>query len=112
MRLDLRWLVVVASMLGMAGCSEDDGDDDDSDAANCGELVDVATACFDDYCQGEGSSVAFCGCWTSGRDLNTQTCECMPLNLEQACSAIDLDDFDPDLYDCPTATSIVSSFCN
>jgi hypothetical protein len=114
MRSKWRWLFVMLGVLAVAGCNDDDDDDDDDDVsdAKCDEFVDVATDCFDDYCQGAGASVAFCGCWNSGQDLNTQTCQCMPLNLEQACGSIDLDDFDPSLYACQTATTIVSSFCN
>jgi hypothetical protein len=94
------------------GCGdEDDEDDDDSfDQQKCDQLVDVATECFDSFCA--SSSVAFCGCWNNGQDINVSTCECAPLDLEVACQQVDLENFDPSQYNCSAATTIVSDFCN
>ena len=105
-------VLVVLMMVFACGCSDDDDDEDNDsfDQQKCDELVDVATECFDGFCT--GSSSAFCGCWNNGQDINGSTCECVPLNLEAACRAVDLENIDPSQYNCSAATSIVSDICN
>lgn len=112
MRALYRTVLVALTMVLACGCGddEDDEDDDSFDQQKCDELVDVATECFDSFCG--GSSVAFCGCWNAGQDINVSSCECVPLNLEAACQAVNLENFDRSQYNCSAATSIVSDLCN
>ena len=109
MRLEYRGLVLAFVMLAATGCGEDD--EDDSDAEKCDAFLEVVVACYDGYCQGSGANVPACQCWNNGQDINVNTCECIPLHLELACQIIDLDQVDPNAYDCSAATSAISGIC-
>jgi hypothetical protein len=80
-------------------------------AEKCQALKDTAKACFNSACVEDGST-GFCGCWTQGMDLNTNTCECVPLDLDAACAQVDLDTFDPASFRCDLAKDAVQSYCN
>ena len=109
-RATYRNVLVISMLLLACGCDDDEEDDDSADQQKCEELKDVATECFDGFCS--TSSVAFCGCWNNGQDINVSTCECAPLDLDAVCAAINLDDFDRSQYNCSAATTVVSDFCN
>lgn len=81
------------------------------DAAKCAALIQVATTCFDGFCQAN-VSVPFCQCWNLGQDIDVGSCQCIPLNLAAACDLINLDAFDPATYNCSAATNLVSGYCN
>jgi hypothetical protein len=110
MRLKCRGLLLTAAMLAAIGCSDDD--EDDTDAEKCDALLDVVVDCYDGYCHGEGTAVPFCQCWNNGQDISVESCQCIPLDLESVCQVINLDQVDPNAYNCSAATSFVSEFCN
>jgi hypothetical protein len=79
--------------------------------SKCEQFKSLITSCYDGYCAGAGSSSAFCRCWTQGLDINTSSCVCITLDLNQACQVINLDNLDLSRFDCAAAGSTVGNFC-
>ena len=79
------------------------------DPEACDAYVDDLQTCYDGFCDGDGASSAFCGCWTDGRDLDPETCDCMPLlELEGVCDLVDVDGA---TFDCEGARDTLGNLC-
>lgn len=110
----MRRLATTLALLGLglglsSACSGDDDDDNDDNDAKCETFKQVVVDCYDSGC--EGNSSAFCGCWQQQKDIDPQTCECAPLNLDALCVIVDLDNVNPAQYNCDAAMDVVGSFC-
>lgn len=81
-------------------------------ASKCEQFKRLLSDCYDGYCAAAGAAKPFCACWTQGKDIDTQSCACVPLNLDQICSVLNLDNVDLSRFDCGAAGTTVGNLCN
>jgi hypothetical protein len=78
----------------------------------CTEWKGLLSDCYDGYCANEGETTTFCECWTQSKDLDMRTCTCVPLDLDDACRYVNLENVDFSKFLCSDASSAVGNMCN
>ena len=93
---------------GDAGATGSDAGATGTDEVKC-DLLTAMRSCMDAFCK--TTTNPFCTCYKRGYDLTTNGCKCIDFNAEKFCEDAEDNGVSASAYDCPAASSGVSSYC-
>lgn len=78
----------------------------------CESFKSFSKGCFSQFCAGQGSEKPFCGCYMQGKDIDSQSCQCVALDLDAVCAQIDLTAIDPSTLSCQPIFDTLQGTCS
>ena len=94
----MRFVYVLCLVLGgTIGCG-------DNTADNCAKFEAELNDCYETYCK-TNADTQFCKCWTDGKDLQPDGCQCTERDFKKTCASLNMETYSG--LDCGAATAII-----
>ena len=84
-------------LLFSVGCGDNTSD-------NCTKFEAETTDCYETYCK-SNAETQFCKCWSDGKDLQVDDCQCSDRNFKKACASLNMEEYNG--FDCEKAISLI-----